>query len=520
MNDAVIIGGGPGGLYLSILLKRDRPHTRVRVIERGTADTTFGFGVAFHDATLRKLAEADPISREAIGELLRPWDDVAFQVRGIQQRVGGHGFSGCSRQALLHALQQRARELGVELIFERTARPEQFPEADLVVAADGANSRIRASHAGDFEPTVVVRPNRYVWLGTSRPLDAMNFFFVETSAGVFVAHAYPHQPGQSTWIVETDDETFARSGLRDDDEAATVHYLEAAFAEQLAGHRLTTNRSVWRQFPLIDCRMWSKDRLVLLGDAKGTVHYSMGSGTKLAMEDAVALNDALQGNADVSRALAAYEDERRPAIAALQRAGYGSMLWFEQVRMHWPMPTDQFIFAGVTRKSNETYESVYPRNSGLVRAATAALASGSPAADPAEPCETPLQLGTTVLPNRLATLVRDNARANEIVLVDPHQQQSLTEHGDPTLVALCVEAPHDPADALGLVEPWLARGVSIVALTSRSADAASRADQLLTADLLRHSLGVTTIVDVASRDEANTALAAGRTDLVRIIPGA
>jgi hypothetical protein len=343
----------------------------------------------------------------------------------------------------------------------------------------------------------------------------MNFFFVETPAGVFVAHAYPHQPGQSTWIVETDSETFAQAGLRDDDEAATVRYLESAFAEHLDGHRLTTNRSVWRQFPLIQCRRWSKGRLALLGDAKGTVHYSMGSGTKIAMEDAVTLNEALLATADVPEALDAYENERRPALAGLQRAGYGSMLWFEQIRLHWQMPTEQFIFAGVTRKSNETYETVYPRNSALVAAASAALVIDSDA-DPLEPCATQLRLGETVLPSRLAGLVRGHPQAGEILLIDPEQPALPATRGDAALLAVPIEATHDPADAVDEVEQWLSRGVSIVALTSRSTDAAGRADQLLTADLLRHNLGATTIVDVASRDEANTALAAGRTDLVRI----
>jgi anthraniloyl-CoA monooxygenase len=375
LRDIAVIGGGPGGLYLSILLKRDRRAARVRVHERNRADETYGFGVAFHEATLRALAEADEPSRAALDEILSPWDDVMFSVRGTTRRVPGHGFSGCSRQRLLAMLHARAEALGVELVFEHDVTADALDDADLVVAADGANSRTRRLHEDHFRPSVDVRPNHFVWLGTTRPLDAMSFFFAESPDGVFVAHAYPHTPGEGTWIVEVDDETFVRSGLDGSSLDDTVAHLEHVFRDELGGHALIANdSSFWRQFPVVRCERWVKDdRLVLLGDAKGTVHYSIGSGTKLAMEDAVALHGALLAEPAPAGALHRYEAERGQALRSLQDIGRGSMRWFEQYPLHWPMPADQFIFAGVTRKTNETYATVAAKAPDLVAAATAAL---------------------------------------------------------------------------------------------------------------------------------------------------
>ena len=253
VREAVVIGGGPGGLYLAILLRRARPSVSVRVLERNPADhETFGFGVAFHEATLRKLAEADPVSRASLGEILRPWDDVAFHVRGREYRVPGHAFAGCSRHRLIQLLQRRAAEVGVQVEHCRAAEVAEVAGADVVVVADGSGSRNRAALPG-LGTTVIERPNRFVWLGTTRPMAEMNFFFREVPEGLFVAHAYPHEQGHGTWIVETDEQTFRNAGLENADEAATVDLMQRVFADELDGAPLIARDSFWRRFPLVAC---------------------------------------------------------------------------------------------------------------------------------------------------------------------------------------------------------------------------------------------------------------------------
>jgi len=369
VREAVVIGGGPGGLYFAILLRLARPSVRVRVLERNpVGHETFGFGVAFHEATLRKLAEADPVSRAALSEILRPWDDVAFHVRGREYRVPGHAFAGCSRHRLIQLLERRAAQLGVEVEHGRAAEIGQVTGADVVVVADGSGSHNRALLPG-LRPTVVQRPNRFVWLGTTRPMAEMNFFFREVPEGLFVAHAYPHDDGMGTWIVETDERTFENAGLDDAGEAATVDRLQQVFADDLGGAPLIARDSFWRRFPLIQCERWTTGNVALLGDAKATVHYSIGSGTKIAMEDAVALAGALAAAGSIAEGLARYEAVRRPQLELLQARALGSMQWFESVPARWDMDPAQFTFSGVTRKTDETFDSVLSRAPILAEAA-------------------------------------------------------------------------------------------------------------------------------------------------------
>jgi 2-polyprenyl-6-methoxyphenol hydroxylase-like FAD-dependent oxidoreductase len=369
VREAVVIGGGPGGLYLAILLRQARPSVNVRVLERNAADhETFGFGVAFHEATLRKLAEADPVSRAALGEILRPWDDVAFHVRGREYRVPGHAFAGCSRHRLIQLLQRRAEQVGAQVEHGRPAEVAEVAGADLVVVADGSGSRNRAALPG-LGTAVIERPNRFVWLGTTRPMAEMNFFFRQVPEGLFVAHAYPHEQGHGTWIVETDEQTFHNAGLEHADEAATVDLLQRVFADELDGAPLIARDSFWRRFPLIACDRWTSGNVALLGDAKATVHYSIGSGTKIAMEDAVALADALSSAGTVAEALARYEAVRRPQLELLQTRALGSMQWFENMAAHWGMDPAQFALSGVTRKTDETFASVRSRAPALAAAA-------------------------------------------------------------------------------------------------------------------------------------------------------
>ena len=326
-----IIGGGPAGLYSAILLKKQRPEAEITVYERNRADDTFGFGVVFSDATLDNFEKYDSPSYRRITQQFAYWDDIAVHFRGTVHRVGGNGFCGCSRRTLLLILQERARELGVALLFEADIEDEaRFADADLVVLADGINSRFRDKYIEHFQPEVDLRSNKFAWMGSTRPLDAFTFIFQETEWGPFIAHAYQYEVGRSTWIFETDPETFERAGLEGLNEKQSADRMAEIFGWFLEGHPLLTNRSMWRNFPMIRSKRWVKDNMVLLGDAKATAHFSIGSGTKLAMEDAIALADAMQRAPTVEAALAAIrgrpprggreDPARRRRVAGVVRA--------------------------------------------------------------------------------------------------------------------------------------------------------------------------------------------------------
>src|SRR3954453_1024199 len=355
-----IIGGGPGGLYFAILAKKAWPQMRLTVYERNRPDDTFGFGVVFSDETLDTFEKYDRESYQAITANFAYWDDIEIHHKGTVHRVGGNGFCGCSRVTLLRLLHERAGALGVELKFQTEIDPAAHCDADLIVAADGINSRIRAHHADAFKPSVDLRPNKFAWMGSPRPFDAFTFFFRETEHGIFIAHCYQYEPGQSTWVMETDPETFAHAGLDRLDEQQSAKFLEGVFARELAGHKLTVNHSLWRNFPTIRCEKWTHDNIVLIGDAKATAHFSIGSGTKLAMEDAIALFDALKatGGHDVKRALAHYETERRLEVEKTQHSADVSLVWFEHVRRFWDMDPTRFAFGLMTRSKAITYDNL------------------------------------------------------------------------------------------------------------------------------------------------------------------
>jgi anthraniloyl-CoA monooxygenase len=396
-----IIGGGPAGLYFAILMQRDHPGARITVVERNRPEDSFGFGVVFSDATLDAFAAADPPSYRAITDSFAYWDDIEIHARGAVHRIGGNGFCGCARATLLRLLQDRARSLGVELRFGMEARPEDFPEADLIVAADGINSPIRQRFAADFRPETSLRPNRFAWMGSTRPFDAFTFFFKERPEGIFIAHCYQYAPGASTWVLETDPETFARAGLDAMDEAASARFLEGVFAEELLGHRLLTNRSHWRQFPQIRCARWVRGNLVLLGDAKASAHFSIGSGTKLAMEDAIALHHAFRDGGSVAESLARFEAERREEVEKTQHAADVSLVWFEHVRRFWRMQPVRFAFGLMTRSKAITWDNLALRAPDFVaetQAAFAAEAGGDPAKPP---MFQPLRLRGMELANRV-----------------------------------------------------------------------------------------------------------------------
>ncbi|WP_424812193.1 bifunctional salicylyl-CoA 5-hydroxylase/oxidoreductase [Roseococcus sp. YIM B11640] len=416
-----IIGGGPAGLYFAILMKRDRPSARITVVERNQADDTFGFGVVFSDATLDAFRDADEPSYRAIADSFAYWDDIEIHARGATHRIGGNGFCGCSRRTLLMLLQNRARQLGVELEFGRDARPEDFPDADLIVAADGVNSPIRTAHADHFAPEVDLRPNRFAWMGSTRPLDAFNFFFVEKPEGIFIAHAYQYEAGASTWVLETDPETFARAGLDRMGEEESARYMEGVFAEALQGHKLITNRSLWRQFPMIRCARWVKDNIVLLGDAKASAHFSIGSGTKLAMEDAIALHGAFMAGGDVGTCLNRFETGRREEVEKTQHAADVSLVWFEHVRRFWDFHPSRFAFGVMTRSKAITWDNLLLRAPEFVAEVQEVVAAETPGGDRRKPpMFQPLKLRGMELPNRVVVSPMCMYSADEGVPGDFH----------------------------------------------------------------------------------------------------
>ncbi|WP_065751245.1 bifunctional salicylyl-CoA 5-hydroxylase/oxidoreductase [Bradyrhizobium paxllaeri] len=370
-----IIGGGPAGLYAAILLKKQRPQAEITVYERNRADDTFGFGVVFSDATLDNFEKYDPPSYRRITEEFAYWDDIAVHFRGTVHRVGGNGFCGCSRRTLLLILQERARELGVTLLFETDIDDEsRFADTDLIVLADGINSRFRDKHIEHFQPQIDLRSNKFAWMGSTRPLDAFTFIFQETEWGPFIAHAYQYEAGRSTWIFETDAETFKRAGLEGLDEQQSADRMAKIFDWFLDGHPLLINRSMWRNFPMIRSQRWVKGNMVLLGDAKATAHFSIGSGTKLAMEDAIALADAIAQAPNVDAALQTYEHGRREEVEKTQHAADVSLVWFEHVDRFWDFDPVQFAFGVMTRAKAITYDNLTLRAPEFVREVDKAFA--------------------------------------------------------------------------------------------------------------------------------------------------
>jgi anthraniloyl-CoA monooxygenase len=354
-----VLGGGPAGLYFSILMKKAWPATDIAVYERNKPDDTFGFGVVFSDQTLETFEKYDIPSYRAITENFSYWDDIEIRFKGTVHRIGGNGFCGCSRATLLRLLQERARALGVRMEFQSEQTDiRAFAESDLIVAADGINSIVRTTYADHFKPTTDLRPNRFAWMGSTKPLDAFMFSFRETEHGVFIAHTYQYEQGRSTWVMETTADCFERSGLGDMDEAQSARFLEGVFAEDLDGHGLITNRSMWRRFPMIRNARSVMDNVVLIGDAKATAHFSIGSGTKLAMEDAIALFESFRANGSVQTALADFETGRRDDVERIQHAADVSLVWFEHVSRFWNMDPTQFAFGLMTRSKSITYDNL------------------------------------------------------------------------------------------------------------------------------------------------------------------
>ena len=359
-----VIGGGPGGLYFSILTKKAMPHWEIDVYERNKPDDSFGFGVVFSDETLGEFLKRDMQSYELIRSKFAYWDDIIIARDGDEVSIAGNGFCGCSRKTLLQLLQQRCTEEGVNLHFEQNVEDfSQFKDADIILAADGIASAIRTQFATEFGTKITLKKNRFVWLGSTKPLDAFTYFFRTTPYGLMVAHSYQYEEGMSTWIFECSDETWQKHGFEVTNEEDTIAKIYEIFEEELDGHPLISNKSHWRQFPHVTNEKWHHNNIVLLGDAKATAHYSIGSGTKLAMDSAIGLFDAVMANPDnVQAAFEHYDASRRNTVEMIQYAALVSLDWFENMDRNNQHPFYQFAFGCMTRSKKVTFENLRLRD--------------------------------------------------------------------------------------------------------------------------------------------------------------
>ena len=413
------VGGGPAGLYFAISMKLRNPAHDITVFERNRAGDTFGWGVVFSDQTMEHLTDNDPVSAQIMIDELAHWDDIDVHVddgeRELKTSSTGHGFIGIGRKRLLNILQQRAAELGVKIDYEVEVEPDSdfLASYDLVIAADGANSKLRRRYEASFEADVEMKRNKFVWLGTHQRFDAFNFIFLNTEHGWIWAHAYQFDKATATFIVECSPETFDRFGFGDMSQDETCRLCEKIFADYLDGHALMTNAghirgSAWISFPRIICRKWSHQNIVLLGDAAHTAHFSIGSGTKLALEDAIKLAEVINrpetGSDTLLAALQEYQDERQIEVVKLQNAARNSTEWFEHLDRYLKMDPMQFAYTLLTRSQRVSHENLRLRDPQWLAELERRLAEsafGRPVSEPVPPMFTPFRLRGIELRNRI-----------------------------------------------------------------------------------------------------------------------
>lgn len=413
-----IIGGGPGGLYAAALLKRLDPAREITVWERNAPDDTFGFGVVLSDETLGGIEHADPVVYEALQKDFIRWDDIDIVHRNTRQTSGGHGFAALGRKRLLEILHERCRDLGVELRFRSEAPyPDWLAQSyDLVIAADGVNSTTREAYADVFRPQVATHRCRYIWLAADFAFDAFRFEIAETEHGVMQLHGYPYAPDASTVIVEMHEDVWRAAGFEELDETESVERCAKIFAEALRGRPLRSNKSAWTTFRTVVNERWSHGNVVLLGDAAHTAHFSIGSGTKLAVEDALALAACLEEQPTLAEALAAYEEERKPVVASTQRAARASLEWFENLGLYLDQPPRQFAFNLLTRSRRVTHENLRLRDARFTAAVEREF--GCPPGTP--PMFTPFRLRGLTLRNRVVVSPMDMYSATDGIPGDFH----------------------------------------------------------------------------------------------------
>ena len=349
LNHVEIIGAGPAGLYTAILLKLASPTMRVSVSEQNAADATFGFGVVFSDTALDFLQADDPETHALITPLMERWQDMTLSLKGERIVLDGIGFAAIGRLQLLQFLQQRAREVGVELRFQQSVQSIDDIEADLIIGADGLNSLLRRSDEAGFAPGIDYFSNHFAWFGTPKTFENLTQTFIESEQGVLNAHHYRYSPQMSTFIVECDPASFSAHGFADMDEQGTAKKCAELFADTLGGAKLITNFSHWRQFPRLWCDNWVQGNRVILGDAAHTAHFSIGSGTRLALEDAIALVKTLDEHDSLDRALQAYQTQRQPIARKIVDAANTSALWYEDFRRKMDLSIEEFAFSYITR---------------------------------------------------------------------------------------------------------------------------------------------------------------------------
>jgi len=427
----VCIGGGPAGLYFALLMKKLDPSHHITVVERNRPYDTFGWGVVFSDATMEGMRAWDQDTADEIEIAFNHWDDIELHFKGHVIRSGGHGFVGIGRKKLLNILQARCEALGVELLFETEVDSDaDYPDADLIIASDGVNSRIRNKYASVFQPDIVTRPNRFIWLGTTKLYDAFNFHFEKTEHGWFQSHVYKFDDQTTTYIVETPEEVWKAHGLDQANTDQSIAFCEKLFAKYLDGHPLLSNArhlrgSAWLNFQRVRCRQWhhfnGQSHVVLMGDAVHTAHFAIGSGTKLALEDAIGLTRLFKeakaagggGAADIPQVLARYQAEREVDVLRLQNAAWNAMEWFEVVGTRYcdQLEPEQFMYSMLTRSQRISHENLRLRDARWLEdyerwlaqraAAQAGVAAPASALKPPSPMFTPYKLRGMVVPNRV-----------------------------------------------------------------------------------------------------------------------
>ncbi|MBQ0958888.1 bifunctional salicylyl-CoA 5-hydroxylase/oxidoreductase [Ideonella sp. 4Y11] len=449
----VCIGGGPAGLYFALLMKQLNPAHQIQVIERNRPYDTFGWGVVFSDATMDRMREWDAVTADQIQQAFNHWDDIELLFKGRTIRSGGHGFVGIGRKKLLNILQARCEALGVELVFETDAESDlQYPDADLVIASDGINSRVRMQYAQTFRPDIVTRPNRYIWLGTQRLYDAFTFDFQRTEHGWFQAHIYKFDESTTTFIVECPEQVWLAHGLDQADQADSIAFCERLFANTLQGEKLMTNArhlrgSAWLNFQRVVCEQWwlknaHGSHVVLMGDAVHTAHFAIGSGTKLALEDAIELVQQFKLLGDeparLGEVLACYQAARSIETLRIQNAAWNAMEWFEVCGARYcdQLEPEQFMYSMLTRSQRISHENLRLRDAAwlegyerwFAQRAQAALAGGAaqpmalqaPAGKPVPPMFTPLRVRDLRLKNRVVVSPMAQYSAADGVVGDYH----------------------------------------------------------------------------------------------------
>jgi len=437
----VCIGGGPAGLYFALLMKKGNPAHDIRVVERNKPYDTFGWGVVFSDATLTNMRAWDAETAADIEQAFNHWDDIELEFKGEYVRSGGHGFVGIGRKKLLNILQRRCEDLGVTLQFETEVDSDaDFPDADLIIASDGINSKIRRQYAEVFKPDVVTRPNRFIWLGTTRLYDAFNFTFVKTEHGWFQAHVYKFDDKTTTFIVETPEDVWKAHGLDRFGVDESVAFCEKLFESHLQGHKLLSNArhlrgSAWLNFQRVKCEQWSlfngHSHVVLMGDAVHTAHFAIGSGTKLAIEDAIELTRQFrrfgEGPEHISQVLAEYQALRSVDVARLQNAAWNAMEWFEVVGQRYAdaLPAQQFMYSMLTRSQRISHENLRLRDKAWLEGferwfAQRCGVAVAPDAPPPPPMFTPYTVRSVTLKNRVVVSPMAQYSARDGVAGDYH----------------------------------------------------------------------------------------------------